>query len=57
MFLFAKSKIRNRENREGKQVETPEVTVKTLGESYGNIMGNGGKWLETWGNITLRESP
>ena len=38
-------------------VETPEEIVETLGETCGNSMGNGRKWLENWGNKTSRELP
>ena len=38
-------------------VETLKEIVETLGETCRNTMGNDRKWLVSWGNITLRESP
>ena len=38
-------------------METPEEIVETLGETCGNITGNGRKWLGNWGNITSRVPP
>ena len=45
--MFRKSRI---------TVETGE-TIETLGETCGNTMGNGRRWLGNSGNITSRESP
>ena len=57
IHLLAKSKIENRGKHLGEKVATSEEIVQTLGETYGNAMGNGRKWLGNWGNIRLRESP
>ena len=38
-------------------METTEKITETLGETCGNTMRKGRKWLGNWGNITSRELP